>query len=53
VFFTSRIASAGELNALVMELRAVASPVLKIAGSHLQIRKVQFLQILYVAQCQP
>jgi hypothetical protein len=35
------------------ELRSVASPVLKIAGSRLQIRKVQFLQILYATQSQP
>ena len=41
------------LNALDMDLRPVASPVLKIAGSRLQIRKVQFLQILYIAQGQP
>ena len=38
---------------VVTELRSVASPVLKISGSRLQIRKVQFLQILYVAQSQP
>ena len=35
------------------DLRSVASPVLKIAGSRLQIRKLQFLQILYAAQSQP